>query len=194
MKNVLHGPKCTKWLFPVISPQNKNLFQLRKVNLLIGLFSQRKLIDYLMIPFQSNCWKMPDSCQVYVGFLPNNATMEDVEHFFRGYGKVKSINLKPGYGFVVFEDRRDAEDAVKVCFSWVSITNFFFCNKFFSRILMGSACVEKKLTSKSLKVRATKHVTVGVMDDLSWETHAVSERPAADHAHTIDEVVPETEG
>jgi len=56
---------------------------------------------------------MPDSCQVYVGFLPNNATMEDVEHFFRGYGKIKSINLKPGYGFVVFEDRRDADDAVK---------------------------------------------------------------------------------
>lgn len=53
------------------------------------------------------------SCQVYVGFLPNHATMEDCEVFFKGYGKIKSINLKPGYGFVVFEDRRDAEDAVK---------------------------------------------------------------------------------
>lgn len=53
------------------------------------------------------------SCQVYVGFLPNHATMEDCEQFFKGYGKIKSINLKPGYGFVVFEDRRDAEDAVK---------------------------------------------------------------------------------
>jgi len=54
------------------------------------------------------------SCQVYVGFLPNHATMEDCEQFFKGYGKIKSINLKPGYGFIVFEDRRDAEDAVKV--------------------------------------------------------------------------------
>ena len=70
---------------------------------------------------------MPDSCQVYVGFLPNNATMEDVEHFFRGYGKIKSINLKPGYGFVVFEDRRDADDAVKVCF----YLSFFLKQKFF---------------------------------------------------------------
>lgn len=51
--------------------------------------------------------------QVYIGFLPNHATMKDVESFFEGYGKVKSINLKPGYGFAVFEDRRDAEDAVK---------------------------------------------------------------------------------
>jgi arginine/serine-rich splicing factor 4/5/6 len=54
------------------------------------------------------------SAQVYVGFLPNHATMRDVETFFKGYGKVKSVNLKPGYGFVVFEDRRDAEDACRV--------------------------------------------------------------------------------
>ena len=31
-----------------------------------------------------------------------------------GFGKIKSINLKPGYGFVDFEDERDVEDAVKV--------------------------------------------------------------------------------
>ena len=33
---------------------------------------------------------------------------------FQGYGKIKSVNLKPGYGFVDFEDLRDAEDAVRV--------------------------------------------------------------------------------
>merc|ERR1712183_336022 len=53
------------------------------------------------------------SCQVYIGYLPNDARMEDVEDFFKGYGKVKSVNLKPGYGFVDFEDIRDAEDAVR---------------------------------------------------------------------------------
>ena len=87
---------------------------------------------------------MPDSCQVYVGYLPNNATMEDVEHFFRGYGKIKSINLKPGYGFVVFEDRRDADDAVKVCFSWVFVTSFFPEQNFFFKDLDGQRmCGEK---------------------------------------------------
>jgi len=54
------------------------------------------------------------SCQVYIGYLPNDARMEDVEDFFKGYGKIKSVNLKPGYGFVDFEDLRDAEDAVRV--------------------------------------------------------------------------------
>jgi len=53
------------------------------------------------------------SKQVYIGYLPNDARMDDVEDFFKGFGKIKSINLKPGYGFVDFEDVRDAEDAVK---------------------------------------------------------------------------------
>merc|ERR1712123_212977 len=41
--------------------------------------------------------------------------MEDVEEFFKGFGSIKSINLKPGYGFVDFESIRDAEDAVRNC-------------------------------------------------------------------------------
>ena len=36
--------------------------------------------------------------QIYIGYLPNHATMDDVEDFFKGYGTIKSINLKPGYG------------------------------------------------------------------------------------------------
>ena len=36
--------------------------------------------------------------QLYIGYLPNHATMDDVEDFFKGYGTIKSINLKPGYG------------------------------------------------------------------------------------------------
>ena len=40
----------------------------------------------------------PSQNQVYIGYLPNHATMEDVEEFFKGYGHIKTINLKPGYG------------------------------------------------------------------------------------------------
>ena len=38
--------------------------------------------------------------QIYVGYLPNHATMDDVEDFFKGYGPIKTINLKPGYGMI----------------------------------------------------------------------------------------------
>ena len=59
---------------------------------------------------------------------------KDVERFFRGFGRIKDINLKNGFGFVVcrsllsssrcrdglpllqeFDDPRDADDAVYEC-------------------------------------------------------------------------------
>lgn len=67
--------------------------------------------------------------RVYLGRLSYQAREKDVERFFRGFGRIKDINLKNGFGFVVrgdaytllklrtnlfqeFEDSRDAEDAV----------------------------------------------------------------------------------
>ena len=35
---------------------------------------------------------------LFIGYLPNHATMDDVESFFKGYGDIESISLKPGYG------------------------------------------------------------------------------------------------
>ena len=72
------------------------------------------------------------SKQVYIGFLPNDARMDDVEEFFKGFGKIRSINLKPGYGFVDFEDIRDAQDAVKVIFPIKCNTSFHFLKLFIS--------------------------------------------------------------
>jgi len=39
--------------------------------------------------------------------------MDDVESFFKGYGDIESISLKPGYGFITMSHRRDAERIVK---------------------------------------------------------------------------------
>ena len=50
--------------------------------------------------------------RVFLGGLSNRATNSDVERFFKGFGKIRDINLKQGYGFVEFEDGRDADDAV----------------------------------------------------------------------------------
>jgi len=50
--------------------------------------------------------------KVFIGNLPDAAKGNDVEDFFSKYGRIREINLKSGYGFVEFEDRRDAEDAV----------------------------------------------------------------------------------
>lgn len=50
--------------------------------------------------------------RVYVGRLPYSARERDIERFFKGYGRVKEVLLKNGYGFVEFDDSRDADDAV----------------------------------------------------------------------------------
>ncbi|CAG5134090.1 unnamed protein product, partial [Candidula unifasciata] len=50
--------------------------------------------------------------RIYIGRLSNHAREKDVEKFFRSYGKIRDIMLKNGYGFVEFDDYRDADDAV----------------------------------------------------------------------------------
>ncbi|XP_059185647.1 serine/arginine-rich splicing factor 6-like [Centropristis striata] len=50
--------------------------------------------------------------RVYVGKLTYHVREKDILRFFSGYGKLLEIDLKNGYGFVEFEDMRDADDAV----------------------------------------------------------------------------------
>ncbi|KAM9294108.1 serine/arginine-rich splicing factor 5 isoform 2-T2 [Gastrophryne carolinensis] len=52
------------------------------------------------------------SNRVFIGRLSPHARERDVERFFKGYGRIREINLKSGFGFVEFEDHRDADDAV----------------------------------------------------------------------------------
>uniref|UniRef100_A0A3Q0T0B7 Serine and arginine rich splicing factor 6b n=1 Tax=Amphilophus citrinellus TaxID=61819 RepID=A0A3Q0T0B7_AMPCI len=49
---------------------------------------------------------------VYIGRLSYHVREKDIQRFFSGYGKLMEIDLKNGYGFVEFEDNRDADDAV----------------------------------------------------------------------------------
>ena len=39
--------------------------------------------------------------RIYVGRLSYQVREKDVERFFRGFGRIKDINLKNGFGFVV---------------------------------------------------------------------------------------------
>ena len=50
--------------------------------------------------------------RIYIGRLPYRATERDVEKFFKGYGRLRDVVLKNGFGFVEFESLRDADDAV----------------------------------------------------------------------------------
>jgi len=52
-------------------------------------------------------------CKVYLGNLSYDTGERDIEKFLKGYGRVRNISVKEGFGFAEFEDRRDAEDVVK---------------------------------------------------------------------------------
>ena len=51
-------------------------------------------------------------CKVYIGNLSSSCIKQDLEQFFKGYGHLTEIFIKQGYGFVEFENYRDADDAV----------------------------------------------------------------------------------
>jgi len=55
---------------------------------------------------------MPSSQRVYVGNIGSDIRERDLEKFFKGFGKLGDISIKNGYGFVDFDDHRDADDAV----------------------------------------------------------------------------------
>lgn len=40
--------------------------------------------------------------RVYIGNLSSRATERDIENFFRGFGRIRDVMLKNGFGFVVF--------------------------------------------------------------------------------------------
>lgn len=51
--------------------------------------------------------------RVYIGNLGTDCRESDIEKLFRDYGRVTAIDLKGVYGFINFEDKRDAADAIR---------------------------------------------------------------------------------
>lgn len=59
-------------------------------------------------------WEL--ACKVYVGNLGSSASKYEIENAFSKYGPLRNVWVArnpPGFAFVEFEDRRDAEDATR---------------------------------------------------------------------------------
>lgn len=46
-------------------------------------------------------FSMGSGSRIYIGRLPFGVRERDIERFFRGFGRIREILLKNGYGFVV---------------------------------------------------------------------------------------------
>nr|POE72570.1 isoform 2 of serine/arginine-rich splicing factor sr30 [Quercus suber] len=67
--------------------------------------------------FQGKKMSSSSSRTIYVGNLPGDTRLREVEDLFCKYGPIVDIDLKlpprpPGYAFIEYEDSRDAEDAI----------------------------------------------------------------------------------
>ncbi|KAI4999060.1 hypothetical protein ZWY2020_059813 [Hordeum vulgare] len=50
---------------------------------------------------------------VFCGNFDYETRQSDLERLFSKYGPIRRIDIKSGYAFVYFQDRRDAEDAIR---------------------------------------------------------------------------------
>ena len=51
--------------------------------------------------------------RVFLGNLPPDCKVSDIQQFLEKYGRVRNVLIKQGkYGFAEFDDSRDADDAV----------------------------------------------------------------------------------
>ncbi|KAF1740582.1 hypothetical protein MXB_1934 [Myxobolus squamalis] len=53
------------------------------------------------------------SSQLFIGHLHPDTSHKDFERRFGKYGNMKRCEIKKGFGFIEYEDIRDAEDAIK---------------------------------------------------------------------------------
>ena len=54
--------------------------------------------------------------RIFIGGLPEDASRTELEREFEYFGRLRDVWVArnpPGFGFIVFEDARDADDAVK---------------------------------------------------------------------------------
>jgi len=50
---------------------------------------------------------------LFVGNLPEDMRTSELKDLFYKYGKITFCQMKSGFGFVDFDDSRDAEDAIR---------------------------------------------------------------------------------
>ncbi|KAF6764016.1 hypothetical protein DFP72DRAFT_874002 [Ephemerocybe angulata] len=103
------------------------------------------------------------SRRLYLGRLPADVRSEDVSKFFDGYGRIVDCRVMTGFGFVEFEEPKDAEDAL---------------HNFNGKPFMGSNMVvefakesrpRREVAPRSRRPPGIRIIVSGISRDTSWQ-------------------------
>ncbi|TFK76355.1 hypothetical protein BDN72DRAFT_231726 [Pluteus cervinus] len=95
--------------------------------------------------------------RLYLGKLPTDARSDDITKFFEGYGRIVDCRVMTGFGFVEFENPKDAEDAL---------------HNFDGKPFMGSTLLvqfAKETRPRSRRPPGVRLIVTGVSRDTSWQ-------------------------
>ncbi|VDP17487.1 unnamed protein product [Onchocerca flexuosa] len=108
------------------------------------------------------------SARVYVGRLSYRASERDIEHFFRGYGRIRDIVLKNGFGFVVSDSYEFSRSLLQ------RRPNHYFRNQYLCWLLGFCVCLislSKFLSLLLYQISFVKLMNIKLkifMHDLFW--------------------------
>ncbi|KAI1730280.1 RNA recognition motif domain-containing protein [Ditylenchus destructor] len=123
--------------------------------------------------------------RLFIGRLSERARKEDVEAFFQAYGKIVNVVLKRGFGFVEFDDKQNAENAMvqmngkNLCGQAVIIgfpkrdrgrvrldDEYSLSIMLKTRAYQLSQCIQMDLWTKACQTAADVHYTMGLLESL----------------------------
>ena len=73
------------------------------------IYRLENIIVYLLLKMSNSRDRNP---QIFIARLPSDFREDDLDYYFRKYGRIRNLQLKRGYAFVEYDDYKDAEDAI----------------------------------------------------------------------------------
>ena len=73
------------------------------------IYRLENIIVYLLLKMSNSRDRNP---QIFIARLPSDFREDDLDYYFRKYGRIRNLQLKRGYAFVEYDDYKDGQRIV----------------------------------------------------------------------------------
>ena len=87
------------------------------------IYRLENIIVYLLLKMSNSRDRNP---QIFIARLPSDFREDDLDYYFRKYGRIRNLQLKRGYAFVEYDDYKDAEEQISECRQY-TVEELFCC-------------------------------------------------------------------